>query len=46
MIKSGMLRPAVVVKHSTKEIKPNAIKGLLKTSNITEKQYLDIFNST
>jgi predicted RNA binding protein YcfA (HicA-like mRNA interferase family) len=45
MIKSEMLRPAVVVKHGVREIEPNAIKGLLKTANITEKQYLEVFNS-
>lgn len=44
MIKKGMKRPAVVVKHGTQEVKPNAIKGLLKTANVTEKQYLDAFN--
>ena len=45
MIKQGMLRSAVVVKHGTQEVKPNAVKGLLKTAGISEKAYLEKFNS-
>lgn len=45
MIRDGMKRPAVVVKHGMQEVKPNAVRGLLKTSNISEKEYLDAFNA-
>ena len=45
MTKAGMIRPAVVVKHGKQEIKPNAIKGLIKTIGISKQQYLDVFNN-
>ncbi|MDC9714543.1 MAG: type II toxin-antitoxin system HicA family toxin [Gammaproteobacteria bacterium] len=35
----------VLVKHGSNPIAPNAIKRMLKNGKITEKQYLDAFNS-
>lgn len=45
MMRKGMLRPAVVVKHSAQEVKPNAVKGLLKIAGISAKDYLERFNA-
>ncbi len=35
----------VLVKHGSNPITPDAIKRMLKNGKITEKQYLDAFNS-